>query len=114
MVRPGRLRKGAEFDAVFKEGSVVAGPLFVLRYGRASGASPRWGFAVGKKLARRSVTRNEVRRKMRAAARRLMGLRPCDIVVIARQGALMAEVGDFESALVRSLAKAGLLERPGT
>ncbi|MFN0145206.1 MAG: ribonuclease P protein component [Dehalococcoidia bacterium] len=113
MVRAGRLRKGAEFDAVFKKGSAVAGPLFVLRYGPPSGEVARWGFAVGKKLAKRSVTRNAVRRKMRAAARAIDGVAPCDLVVIGRAGSLTAGVAGFESALRRSLAKAGLTAEGG-
>jgi len=65
----GRLKKGPEFDGVYGEGTVLNGPLFVLRARANEVGRDRWGFAVGKKLAPKAVERNLVRRRLREAAR---------------------------------------------
>lgn len=110
MTSQGRLRKGEEFDGVFKEGSVVAGPFFVLRHRPNAGTAPRWGLAVGKRLAKSSVDRNVVRRRLREAIRAIDGVHAADIVITARQPALRAGTAQLRQALVIMLRRAGLLE----
>lgn len=109
MERAFRLRKGSEFDSVYREGTVVGGPLLVVRYLANEEGHPRWGFAVGKRLAKRAVVRNAVRRRLREAARQIEGVAPADIVVTARAGALTASYRELARALERALRKAGLI-----
>lgn len=90
---------------------MIAGPLLVFRYGAGTGGGPRWGFAVGKKLAKKSVTRNAVRRRMRAAAWRLEGIPARDIVVVARGRALSATVAEFEREMSQVARRAGWIGR---
>lgn len=110
MERARRLRKGPEFDRVYSEGTVVGGPFFVVRHLANDGRAARWGFAVGKRLAKKAVVRNRLRRRMREAARKLDVRNGSDIVVTARAKALDAPYGGIAAALEKHLRRAGLLE----
>lgn len=109
MERSQRLRKGNEFDSVYKKGTVVGGPLLVLRHIPNDVGEVRWGFAVGKRLAKQAVLRNRTKRRLKAAAERANVIPGIDIVVTARNGAIEARYADLERALFRALAKARLL-----
>jgi ribonuclease P protein component len=108
--RARRLRKGTEFDTVYQKGTVVSGPLLVLRCLETGGEAPRWGFAVGKRIARKATDRNRVRRRLREAARTLQVRPGYDIVVTARLPAIDASYGSLRAALEKALVRAGLLE----
>ncbi len=109
MERAQRLRKGNEFDSVYSKGAVVGGPLLVLRHIPNNVGDVRWGFAVGKRLAKQATLRNRTKRRLKAAAERTHVLPGVDIVVTARHGAIEASYADLEDALVRALRKARLL-----
>lgn len=101
----GRLSKGRAFDSVYSEGTVIHGPLFVLRFRPNDGGQPRWGFAIGKKLAPSAVVRNRVRRRLREAVRpavaQTTGL---DLIVTAKRPLLDAPYGDIVSEIQRTTA----------
>jgi ribonuclease P protein component len=64
-----RLREAGDFNAVFAHRRVLRGGLFDLHY-RPNGAdSARIGFVIAKKLARRAVWRNAIRRVGRESFR---------------------------------------------
>jgi ribonuclease P protein component len=107
--RARRLRRGREFDTAFREGTVVSGPLVVLRYRPNEAGLTRWGFAIGKRLAKKATARNRVRRRLREAARQLPVAEGYDIIATARQGALEASYADLRAALSARLARARLL-----
>lgn len=102
----GRLRKGREFDLVYSEGTVIGGPLFVVRFRANASEANRWGFAVGKKMAPKAVDRNRVRRQLREAARHLDVATGYDLVVTARPSILNARFASIRTELERSLARA--------
>jgi ribonuclease P protein component len=104
-----RLHKGGEFDTAYREGTVVNGPLLVVRHRPNGRKDVRWGFAVGKKLAKRAVDRNRVKRRLRAAASSLELVPGHDIVVTARGGAVEARYEALAQALEARLRRAGLL-----
>lgn len=112
MRRDARLRKGAEFNSVYKKGTVYRGPFFVLRVLPNDAGHPRWGIAVGKRMLRNAVDRNRQRRRLRGAidAAGLEGAR--DVILTAKHGTLTAN----HDELVRSLRKLALradMEVPG-
>lgn len=109
MRRSERLRKGDEFDTVYKKGAVISGPLLVVRCLGNDLGHPRWGFAVGKRLAPKAVVRNRVRRRLREAVRSLCVTGSTDLVVTARVGAVKAEMIDLRAALRAALARAGVV-----
>ncbi|MGH2633435.1 MAG: ribonuclease P protein component [Tepidiformaceae bacterium] len=114
MQRQERLRKGAEFDTVYSKGTVVGGPLVVVRHCGGGSGSTRWGFAVGKRLAKQAARRNRTKRRLKAAAQTFALSRPADIVVTARNGAIEAPYSDLRIALGRALRRAGLLAGEAT
>lgn len=85
------------------------GPLFVVRWRPNETGEVRWGFAVGKRLAKSAVVRNRVRRRMREAARSLPVAMGYDLVVTARQRALEASTAEMTRALRGQLKRAGVL-----
>lgn len=105
MRRDARLPGGAPFERTYREGTVIHGPLFVLRALRTDAPATRWGFAVGKRLDKRAVVRNQVRRRLRAAADALQPADGWDLVVTAKRPALAASVREFETALRRAARK---------
>ena len=109
MERARRLRKGSEFDHVYAKGTVISGPLLVVRHLDNGGLPARWGFAVGKRIAKKAVVRNRVRRRLREGARTLCVADGADIVVTARAKALDAGYSDLRASLERQLGRAGLL-----
>lgn len=105
MKREERLRKGTEFDQAYSQGTVIGGPLVVIRVSANNVGHARWGFAVGKKIAPLATVRNLVRRRMRQAAGSLEWDESQDIVVTARREALGASYAEITAAIARGLAK---------
>lgn len=64
-----RLRQTSEFGAVFALRRVLRGERFHLHYRPNGGESARLGLVIAKKLARRSVWRNAIKRTGREAFR---------------------------------------------
>lgn len=95
----GRLRKGREFDSAYREGTVLHGPLFVLRVRLNEVGRPRWGFAVGKKLVPHAVGRNRLRRQLREAAKAAGVAAPCDFMVTAKARLLDASYAEMQTEL---------------
>lgn len=108
MERTQRLRKGDEFDTAYREGTVVGGPLLVLRHLDRDTGTVRWGFAVGKRLARHAVDRNRAKRRLREAARQVSVPPGHDIILTARAGALTADFPTLKAAIERAVYRAGL------
>jgi ribonuclease P protein component len=99
MERAQRLRKGTEFDTVYRKGTVTSGPLLALRRLPNAETGSRWGFAVGKRLSKRAVTRNRIKRRLKEAVRSLPVVSGFDFVVTAREGAVEASFSELRSAL---------------
>jgi ribonuclease P protein component len=100
--RERRLRAGRDWDALFKRGFSVSGPLISLRIAPTPGQR-RVGFSVGKKVGS-AVVRNLVKRRLRAiAAERWDSLPEAEIGVLARPMAATAGYVELEAAF-RELA----------
>ncbi|HKS92249.1 MAG TPA: ribonuclease P protein component [Tepidiformaceae bacterium] len=108
MDRDHRLRKGQEFDRTYREGTVFSGPLLVLRVAPNGLGRTRWGFAVGKRISKKAVDRNRVRRRLRELARTLAVAEGYDVVVTARNGALEASSLQLGKGLARIVARSPL------
>jgi ribonuclease P protein component len=99
-----RLRRAAEFQAVFQRGSRHERPSFIALWQRA--AERRVGFAVSRQV-RGAVARNRARRRLREAYRQIRPHMPVDVAVIliARPSAATRTFPDLV-ADVRRLAEA--------
>ena len=99
-----RLRRAAEFQAVFRHGSRHERPSFIALWQRAG--ERRVGFAVSRQV-RGAVARNRARRRIREAYRQIRAHMPADVAVIlvARPSAATRSFPDLVEDL-RGLAEA--------
>ncbi len=104
-----RLRRTADYQAVRAERRGAGDPLLRVQVRPRSDGSPRVGMAVSRRLGG-AVTRNLLRRRLRAAARaRISALKPFDVVIIPSPTAARAPYAELAAALDRVLARAGAL-----
>lgn len=105
-----RLRHSSDFLRVRRDGGSYASSLAALAFLQNELDYSRFGFVVSKRLGK-AVHRNKVKRRMREVVRlHLPRIKPgFDVVIIARQPAREAGYAEIEQALLRLLAKAGLL-----
>ena len=113
MERARRLRKGTEFDTAYSKGTVVGSSLFAVRYVPNGLGETRWGFAVGKRIAKKAVVRNRAKRRIREIARNLNVIQGVDVIVVARAPSLAATAPELADGLRRVLERARLLVVPG-
>ena len=88
MTRRHRLSRSRDFDAVYRKGRSVSTRYLVLySFPRDDGGGPRLGLAVSRKVGG-AVTRNRVKRRLRAAFDQLASSLPAgtDYVLIVRPG----------------------------
>lgn len=100
-----RLRRGRDFDAVFRDGIRLAdGALGLRARDRRDHAPARFGFAVSSRLGN-AVVRNRIRRRLRESARR-QDADGMDIVVSARNAAADADYHQLHNTLTALIQRA--------
>lgn len=108
MQRERRLRRAADFAAVYSRGRSWANPLLVLKALPSAQGQSRVGFAVGKRLGK-AVMRNRMRRRLRAMVRELAPRPGWDVVLVARGPAVAASFQQLQSAVSDLFRRARLL-----
>jgi ribonuclease P protein component len=101
-----RLRRKADFDAVFKGGRIWADQLLVLRALPNKLGHARFGFVTSKKLGG-AVVRNRTRRRLREITRDSQ-VAPYDVVISTKTVAARAEFSELRESVGRLFAKSGL------
>ncbi len=110
--RQARVRVRAEFDRVFQDGRRTATPLLALHVLR-DGDPARLGLAVSRKVDRRAVARNRIKRALRDEFRHVRGVLPAAaFVVVVRHGASGAPAEALRQAFREALRRAGALPAP--
>jgi ribonuclease P protein component len=109
MQRHQRLRSRTEFAAVYGKGRSLSNQVLAARILPSSEAGVRFGFAVSKRVGN-AVKRNQVKRRLRDAARRMALAGNWDIVVVARPPAATASFAALQSALDDLLRRSGVLK----
>lgn len=77
-----RLHRPGEYGAVFAERRTLRGEAFNLHYRPNGGCGPRLGLVIAKKLARRAVWRNAIKRIGRESFRNLRSRLPAMDLVL--------------------------------
>ncbi len=103
-----RLRRRRDFDAVFREGQLLAHRLLVLRSLPNQLPHNRYGFVTSKQLGK-AVVRNRVRRRLREGVRSLTTRPGWDVVISARVPAAQADFHQLKTAVTNLFARAGIL-----
>jgi len=115
--RRAHLRASAEFQAVFGEGKRVSGPCYRLHF-LASDCPARLGVAVSKRVDKRAVARNRLRRRIKELFRLEQARLPAgDYVFVAKPGASEQTSQQCRDELLSLLARARTLKpmaAPGT
>lgn len=108
-----RVRVSAEFDRTFKGGKRIASPLFALHW-LCDDAPARLGLAVSRKVDKRAVMRNRIKRALRERFRHLRASLPGgSYVVVARAAAAGCDNAALQDAFVTLLQRAGALPASG-
>jgi ribonuclease P protein component len=107
-----RLRKNTEFQRVRQQGRSIMSPLLILAWMPNDVAKIRVGFVVSKRVSKRAVDRNYIKRLLSEAMRAFLPRLPSgfDIVVSARQKANTADLRTLEQDMLTLLRRAHLFE----
>jgi len=103
-----RLRGRKSFAQVKKEGRLIRGPLFSLLILKKEGeAGPRFGFVVSKRIDKRAVERNRIRRLLARAAREVLPevRENVQIVFLAKKSLKEADFKEVLGSLRRKLGE---------
>ena len=104
----GRLKRRREFLAAAKGAKVSRRSLVVERVRRGDEGPARFGFTVSKRVAKKAVERNRIRRRLKEAVR-LHGLHAApgyDYVLVGRRGALSVDFASLGAELAGALREA--------
>jgi ribonuclease P protein component len=86
-----RLRRAAEFAALRHAPGRLDTRYFLIRYRASEAGSARLGLAVSRRVSKRAVDRNRIKRNVRESFRRARARLPAfDLLLIARQQAATA------------------------
>jgi len=108
MKKAQQLKGKKEFDKVFSNGRTWANSLIVLK-ARPNGLDAnRYSIVAGKGLGR-AVTRNKVKRRLRAVVGDITASVGWDVILVARKGASGIDYHTIESAVRELFARARLL-----
>lgn len=100
--RRARLLKPGDFSAAFERGTRMNERWLSALVIASAAEQPRLGLAVPKKVARRAVDRNRIKRHIRESFReRQAQLPPMDIVIMARNGSTQATPEQLRQLLDR-------------
>ena len=111
--RSARVRTSAEYAAVFERARRTSEPLLSVHW-HAHASPARLGLAVSRKVDKRAVERNRLKRALREQFRQLRPNLPGgDYVVVARPPATRQPQA-LRQAFVRALIRAGALPPPAT
>jgi len=104
-----RVRTAAQYKTVFDSRLRVAHPLLNL-YWCQTDAPARLGLIVSRKVDKRAVGRNRIKRVLREAMRHVRrGLRNGDYVFLARPDAKTAKNKQIQAAVIQLLRRSGAL-----
>lgn len=106
-----RLRKSSEFQRVRQQGRSITSRLLILAWTSNDVAQLRIGFVISKRISKRAVDRNYLKRLLGEAIRPLLPeLTPgWDIVISARKDTLTADLHTLEQDIPALLRRARLL-----
>jgi ribonuclease P protein component len=107
-----RLRRRVEFLHVQNTGTRLYAKQFLILYTPGATARNRLGVVVTRKVDKRAVKRNHIKRRLREVFRlsQLKLLSPFDFVIIARKNAVDCSYAEVERQILGALRYGGLLQ----
>ena len=89
--RQDKLLDSAEFEAVFGHRKSLHGKYFSFHALGNTHGRPRLGLAVSRRVSKKAVQRNRIKRQVRESFRLQVGLASLDFVVVAKAGSAEQE-----------------------
>lgn len=107
------LKKKTDFDNVYKKGKVFGNRNFTLRYLKNGKNANRLGIIVSKKVSKRAVKRNKLRRQIREAYRKIdTSVKPgYDLIITAKASCLDEAFSVLEKSIHHLFLKEGLITK---
>lgn len=111
LTKRSRLRKRSEIKRCQNEGRRIYYKHFAIFVHAGCGEDSRLAIAVTKKIDKRAVVRNLIKRRIREVFRvhKDCFAKPVDIVVVARRGVQECEYSEYERQIVGALRSKGIL-----
>ena len=111
MLRVSRLRKGREFDEIFRTGARINGGLVRILYLRGDDGGIKFGCAVGKRQGKAHI-RTRGRRILRAAFREISGriISGMKIVLLLQEKGLTSKSTDIQRELETLMLRRKLIK----
>jgi len=104
-----KVRTGADYTRVFEQSRRTSDPLLAVHF-HASDRPARLGLAVSRKVDKRAVERNRIKRGLREQFRAVRWQLPQgDYVVVARPAAASRPLPELRETFLRVLVRAGAL-----
>lgn len=106
-----RLRKDKDFANLVKGGRVCYGQELGLRFRPNNLSQSRWGFVVSKKVDKRAVMRNQIKRRLRAIVRQNFShlKQGLDVMVLTRVEVKSLTYAQLKDKFLVLLKKADLM-----
>lgn len=106
-----RLRSNSDFQRVRQQGQSISSRLLVVAWHPNNAAQLRIGFVVGKRISKRAVQRNYIKRLLGEAVRGVLSDLPAnvDIVFTARGQSATADLDTLKQDMQALLKRAKLL-----
>jgi ribonuclease P protein component len=101
--KPNRLREERIINALFAKGASYRTPYFILRYTKKEQAEPRYTVIVSKKISKKAVERNKIKRRIREALRLQIASSPIiDCVILGSHKILDADFEELKIAIQKA------------
>lgn len=107
-----RLKNTKEIDSVFKLGKGIKEGSLYLKFKENNASVTKFAFIVSRKVAQKSIDRNQIKRRLRGAIRKIIpqikiGI---DAVIVAQKGALDKNYQEIEKTLQSIIKKLNSLK----
>jgi len=105
-----RLKKKKDCDSVIKQGRHNADRFLVLKFKSNSLEQSRIGFVVSKKISKKAVERNRIKRRLREIVKKEISelKNGIDLVFLVKKNIITAEFSEIEYSVKSLLKKSGL------
>jgi len=108
-----RLKRRKNFERLIKKGSFYKGVFLVLKTIKNEKENTRFGFIVSKKVSKKAVERNKVKRRMREVVRGLLGfvVPGYDVVFFAKKNILGKNFNEIKKEICALMEKSELIKK---
>jgi len=110
MKKENRIAKKEDFESIFKRGRFVGGTFISLKVKKTTLGYARLGILAGKKVSKKAVVRNKIKRQLRGTAREhiLDSKVGMDVVVIAGPEIVNKSFKEIKEEAAKLFKKAGI------